>query len=164
MSTRSERAEKNPFDPALFEPEAVSAETRAFVDDLIEQSKARSGPLQGDAMPTQPQSARARTVATEGLGGGHVPLRILEPDAAPTGVYLHIHAGGLVMGSADAQDPMYERIIAATGQAVVSVEYRLAPEHPISQGVRERVVELPPDSLAAIWSKIAGSSIVAGTE
>ena len=130
MSTRSERTKKNPLDPALFRPDAVSAETRAFVDGLIEETRARSGPLQGDAMPVQPQSARARTISVPGIDGVQARLRILAPDSTPTGIYLHIHAGGLVMGSAGAQDPMYERIIASTGQAVVSVDYRLAPEHP----------------------------------
>lgn len=130
MSTRSERAKRNPLDPALFRPEAISAETHAFVDDLIEQTKARSGPLPRDAMPVQPQSAKARNASIEGIDGEDVTLRLFTPDSTPTGVYLHIHAGGLVMGSADAQDPMYERIAASTGQAVVSVDYRLAPEHP----------------------------------
>ncbi len=54
--------------------------------------------------------------------------------ANPRGVYLHIHGGGWVLGGADMQDPMLERIADNTGQAVVSVEYRLAPEHPYPAG------------------------------
>ena len=41
-----------------------------------------------------------------------------------------LHGGGLVMGSADQNDAMLERIADATGLACVSVEYRLAPQHP----------------------------------
>jgi acetyl esterase len=39
-----------------------------------------------------------------------------------------------VLGGADMQDPMLERIADNTGQAVVGVEYRLAPEHPYPAG------------------------------
>jgi acetyl esterase len=39
-----------------------------------------------------------------------------------------------VLGGADMQDPMLERIADNTGQAVVAVEYRLAPEHPYPAG------------------------------
>jgi acetyl esterase/lipase len=41
-----------------------------------------------------------------------------------------MHGGGLIMGSADMDDPMLQRIAEATGLACVSVEYRLAPAHP----------------------------------
>jgi acetyl esterase len=124
------------LDPALFKPEALSSETRAFIDTVIEQTKARTTSLtdNGGAMPKEPQSECARTISVPGIGGEQVELRILAPDSAPTGVYLHIHGGGLVVGSADAQDQTYERIIKNTGQAVVSVEYRLAPAHPYPAG------------------------------
>jgi acetyl esterase/lipase len=62
-------------------------------------------------------------------GGGQVELRIIAPDN-PRGAYLAIHGGGLIMGSADQDDAMLERIADNTGLAAVSVEYRLAPAHP----------------------------------
>jgi acetyl esterase/lipase len=59
-------------------------------------------------------------------------------------VYLHIHGGGWVLGAADQQDPLLEQIVTDTGLAVVSVEYRLAPEHPYPAG--------PDDcETAALW-------------
>ena len=58
------------------------------------------------------------------------PLRIVEPEQ-PRGAYLHIHGGGWTIGSADGQDTAASWEIAqATGLTAVSVEYRLAPEHP----------------------------------
>ena len=78
-----------------------------------------------------------------GPDGNDIPLRIVAPDN-PRGVYFHIHGGGWVLGGADMQDPKLERIADNTGLAVVSVEYRLAPEHPYPAG---------PDDCehAAVW-------------
>jgi acetyl esterase/lipase len=46
------------------------------------------------------------------------------------GVYLHLHGGGFVYGSASLQDDRLERLAVACRAAVVSVDYRLAPEYP----------------------------------
>jgi acetyl esterase/lipase len=54
---------------------------------------------------------------------------VIAPDN-PVGAYLHLHMGGLVFGSADGQDARLAQIADRTGLACVSVEYRLAPEHP----------------------------------
>jgi acetyl esterase len=50
-------------------------------------------------------------------------------------VFAHVHGGGFVTGSATAQDAALERIVAATGMTAVSIEYRLAPEHPYPAGL-----------------------------
>jgi acetyl esterase len=66
--------------------------------------------------------------------GGEIPLRILEPEGEPRGAYLHLHGGGWVLGAADLQDPALRSLSDATGFTVVSVDYRLAPEHPYPAG------------------------------
>lgn len=48
----------------------------------------------------------------------------------PTGVVLEIHTGGFFMGSAAGSDLRNRRLADALGVAVVSVDYRLAPEWP----------------------------------
>lgn len=64
-------------------------------------------------------------------GGRTVPLRIHLPHGAPpAGVLLEIHGGGFYMGSAAASDVANRRLADTLGVAVVSVDYRLAPEHP----------------------------------
>ena len=70
-------------------------------------------------------SGRARTMTITGKDGNQLSLRVIAP-AQPRGVYLHLHGGGWVLGGADMQHPMLERIADNTGQAVVAVEYRLA--------------------------------------
>src|SRR5260370_23299955 len=79
-------------------------------------------------------SSGAWTLAILGKDGNQLPLRVIAAHAPPRGVYLHLHGGGWVLGGADMQDPMLERIADNTGQIVVGVEYRLAPEDPYPAG------------------------------
>jgi acetyl esterase/lipase len=73
-------------------------------------------------------SELATTVPVPGRAG-EIRVRVIEA-AEPRGAYLHIHGGGWTLGSADGQDALLEQIADETGLTVVSVEYRLAPEHP----------------------------------
>ena len=146
----------NPFDPALFRPDAISAETAKLNEQLVGlltplpewwvvgAEVTRDARRRGDGpFPVAVKSPRARTITITGKDGNEIPLRVIAP-ANPGGVYLHIHGGGWVLGASDLQDPMLERIADNTGQAVVSVEYRLAPEHPYPAG--------PDDcEAAAVW-------------
>jgi len=146
----------NPFDPSLFHPSATSAETAKLNQDLINlmtglpewwvvgAEATREARRRGDGpFPVAAKSQRARTIMISGNDGHQIALRIIAPDH-PRGVYLHIHGGGWVLGAADLQDPMLESLADNTGQAVVSVEYRLAPEHPYPAG--------PDDcEAAAVW-------------
>ncbi len=129
------------IDPALFDPSAISDEIRAQNADIVaklsnlgalwtmppevvrENRRKGIGPF-----PLMPQSPRAKTIEIDGPGGP-IPLRIIAPDN-PRGVYFHIHGGGWTWGTADEQDPWLDRLADRCGLAVVSVEYRLAPEHP----------------------------------
>lgn len=147
---------KTPFDPALFRADAISAETAGINTALVKMltggpewwdagpAAARKDRAEGKgAFPAPVLSPDARTIEITGAGGVKVPLRIIAPKN-PTGVYLHCHGGGWVLGAANQQDPMLERIIKHTGMACVSVEYRLAPEHPYPAG--------PDDcEAAAVW-------------
>jgi acetyl esterase len=67
-----------------------------------------------------------------GRAGG-VPLRVFTPPVV-RGVYLHIHGGGWTLGTAGGQDILLWRLARAAEVAVVSVGYRLAPEHPYPAG------------------------------
>lgn len=55
----------------------------------------------------------------------------------PSGALLWIHGGGLVMGAPAAGDGMCSRFAAELDVVVVSVDYRLAPEHPFPAGLHD---------------------------
>jgi acetyl esterase/lipase len=64
-------------------------------------------------------------------GGRRVPVRVTHPQGgSPRGVYLEIHGGGFYMGWAARSDFRNRQLADAAGIAVVSVDYRLAPENP----------------------------------
>jgi acetyl esterase/lipase len=69
-------------------------------------------------------------------GQGSVRARVFVAER-PRAVYLHIHGGGWVLGAIDQQDPRLEALSQACGVTVVSIDYRLAPEHPFPAGLED---------------------------
>ena len=61
---------------------------------------------------------------------GTVTVRAFIPEDQINGVYLHIHGGGWGLGRAHHRDDDLEEIMSDCNAAVISVDYRLAPEHP----------------------------------
>lgn len=64
-----------------------------------------------------------------GAPGGPGRVRVSDPQEAARGTYLHFHGGGWTLGSPEYYDEHNQRIAAKTGCRVISVQYRLAPEH-----------------------------------
>ena len=61
---------------------------------------------------------------------GHcVPARLYAPSAEKLPVLLYFHGGGFTIGSIDTHDGLCRQLSHLAGCAVVSVDYRLAPEH-----------------------------------
>ncbi len=133
------------LDPALFDPASIPADTQqvnAAIAELTKDMpnwwdvgapKVRAARARGEGpFPAVEKSPRARTIEIAGPGGT-IALRTIAPERS-RGVYLHFHGGGWVLGACDQQDRLLERIADATGLTAVSVEYRLAPEHPFPAG------------------------------
>jgi acetyl esterase len=136
-----------PFDSALFDDAAIDPEIASLNAQIIEAfsgqpewwivgaQASREARRRGEGLfPAPVFSDRARTITIAGKDGNEIALRVNPPLQPPRGIYLHLHGGGWVLGGADMQDPMLERIADNTGQTVVAVEYRLAPEHPYPAG------------------------------
>jgi acetyl esterase len=95
---------------------------------LLEGFAAVGGP------PTHVASVEDRTFAGP---SGEVPVRIYRPTDAtgPQPVVVWFHGGGWVIGSIDGGDLTCRNLAAHAGVVVVSVGYRLAPEHPYPGGL-----------------------------
>lgn len=73
-------------------------------------------------------------------GDPDVPVRIYrpkEPRTPPVPGILQIHGGGFVIGSIEAEHAGGALMAIDTGAVVVSVDYRLAPEHPYPAGLHD---------------------------
>ncbi len=73
--------------------------------------------------------------------GGEVPVRIYRP-AAPGGVLVYYHGGGWVIGDLDTHDHLCRELCVGSSCTVVSVGYRLAPEHPFPAAVEDAMAAL----------------------
>jgi acetyl esterase len=86
------------------------------------------------AVPFSPRRALAVTSEERTLTGPDGPLaaRLYVPDEAPARgpLLVYFHGGGWVQGSIKSHDPACRLLAHLSGVRVLSVEYRLAPEHP----------------------------------
>ncbi len=82
--------------------------------------------------PTPPEIGAVKNVTAEGPHGP-IPLRVYRPagvaDATPLPAYVYFHGGGWVIGDLNTHDVICRQLTAASGTSVVSVDYRMAPEH-----------------------------------
>jgi acetyl esterase len=81
---------------------------------------------------TGPESV---TLTVRNIDGPHgdIELRVYAPQGDAGGArggVLFVHGGGWTIGSAAAYDPIAKILAAGADAVVVSVDYRLAPEHP----------------------------------
>jgi len=64
-----------------------------------------------------------------------VPVRVYRPGDRPTGTVAYFHGGGYCIGSVGLMDHVARELAHHSGATVVSVGYRLAPEHPFPAGL-----------------------------
>ena len=103
---------------------------------------------------TQPDAPAVGSVQALTTSGG-VPLRLYKPLSAVAGplpVLVYFHGGGWTMGDLDTHDVLCRQLCLGAGIAVVSVDYRMGPEHRFPAAVD--------DSIAATnWVRAQASSM-----
>jgi acetyl esterase len=113
-----------------------------WVADWMEANPERANPLE-ELDPEILELARGdydmgSTVAIDEITDesvGDVPVRIYRNEGQPTGVVVYFHGGGFVLGSIGIMDNVARNLCHASGAVVISVGYRLAPEHPYPEGL-----------------------------
>ena len=77
-----------------------------------------------------------------------LPVRVVRPSGAlPGRAMVYLHGGGWTAGSYRTHDHMVRRLAVESAMVVVSVDYRLAPEHPAPAAVHDTLAVL--DALAS---------------
>ncbi|WP_424138777.1 alpha/beta hydrolase [Roseomonas chloroacetimidivorans] len=128
---------------------------------LLDQIRAAGSPTYESLPPAEARlahAARGRALQSEpdpmaGIremeardGEFRVPVRLYRPAAAAPGALmpclLFLHGGGWVLGSLETHDWVCRRLARESGGCVLSVDYRLAPEHPFPAAVDDALAAL----------------------
>jgi acetyl esterase len=126
----------------------LDPQARALIDLMVEkgvppthtltpaQARAFYRDRRGFTQPEPPAMAEVRA-----LRAGGVPLRLFRPvmtdQALP--VLLYLHGGGWTIGDLDTHDVLCRQLAREAGCAVVSVDYRMGPEHRFPAAVEDCV-------------------------
>jgi acetyl esterase len=100
------------------------------VDQLRALMEAVSSQRAADA----PRVENVRDLSIPGPAG-QIPARLYRPAGAAHGVLVWFHGGGWVIGSIEGSDGTCRYLADAAGVAILSVGYRLGPEHPFPAAV-----------------------------
>lgn len=94
-------------------------------------AEARQASTALTAMQGDPEAvAKVDTLNLPGLSGS-IPVRVYTPAGkGPFPILVHFHGGGWVLGDLESCDALCRTLCNAAECIVVSVDYRLAPEHP----------------------------------
>jgi acetyl esterase len=92
--------------------------------------------------PAPPQVALVQNFQIDGPHGS-IPVRLYRPvgfDAAlQMAALVYFHGGGWVIGDLDTHDTLCRELANGAGCVVISVDYRLAPEHPFPAGLNDAI-------------------------
>lgn len=106
-------------------------------------------------MPPLPVALASVTDRTIPGPAGDIPVRIYTPEGSgPFPVTVYFHGGGFVVGDLDTQDMIARGFAAGAESIVISVHYRLAPEH--------KFPAAPEDCWAAVQWAAANAAAIGG--
>lgn len=103
----------------------------------VEQARARYRHIAKilEAIGPAPGSIEDQEIATD---NGAVPIRVYQPDVdGPRPCIVFFHGGGYTIGDLETHDGLCRRFCLEVGATVVSVDYRLSPEHPFPAGIQD---------------------------
>jgi acetyl esterase len=148
-------------------PDANAPYVRPDVQNLLAMLAAQPGPplsaispaegramMQGMTQMLERPRGEITSADVSIPGTPAIPARIYRANAdpAPAPVLVYYHGGGWVIGDLDTHDPLCAEIARTLGMTVVSVDYRLAPEHAFPAATQDciaatRWVAASPDAI-----------------
>jgi acetyl esterase len=134
--------------------------------------RSRRGPITGPPVGSIETRSIPGYESRLGDTSPDVPVRIYRPSGAgPFPVVVQLHGGGFVLGDLDGAEPFCRHLVAASDCVVVSVDYRLAPEHPFPAALENAIAAtawaasqpevLDGDGQLAVLGDSAGGSLAA---
>ena len=167
------------IDPEVREPldQLLQAIPGGFnsIPDIVQRRAAVAELLAALEIPPNPNVTSEDRTVPGPEGEPDIKVRIYRPaeeTGTLPGIYF-IHGGGMILGDIDEEDPVATMICEHVDAVVVSVEYRLAPEHPYPAPVEDcyaglvwmarRAEELrfDPDRLAVYGGSAGGGLTIA---
>ena len=140
---------------------ALDPQAKALLDSMppmpdfstLDLALIRAGMSAGVLSTEEPEAVAVVENRTIPGTAGEIPVRVYTPQGrAPFPGLVYFHGGGFVLCNLDTHDPVCRSLANAAGCVVVSVDYRLAPEHPYPAG--------PEDCYAATqWVAKNGSEL-----
>ncbi len=131
------------IDPEVREPldQLLQAIPGGFnsIPDIVQRRAALTQLLAAMEIPPNPNVTSEDRTVPGSEGAPDLKVRIYRPmDATGTlpGIYF-IHGGGMILGDIDGEDAVATMLCEHVDAVVVSVEYRLAPEHPYPAPVED---------------------------
>ncbi|MEY3012736.1 MAG: hypothetical protein RIT45_1471 [Pseudomonadota bacterium] len=121
---RNDRGE--PFDDDAHVLATLSEWIQPPLND-IDVRRSRDGMRRGTALVSRPIPADVQV--SERVHAGR-PARLYRPAATTDRLLVYYHGGGWVLGDLDTHDGLCARLAAELPAQVLSIDYRLAPEHP----------------------------------
>jgi acetyl esterase len=111
---------------------AAAARIPAFSAGTPEQARAVLEQVR-TSRPPRPVAALAEVRDLEIPGAPPVPARLYTPHDRRPGTMVYLHGGGWVVGDLETSHPLAAALSAGSRRRVVSLDYRLAPEHKYPQ-------------------------------
>ena len=121
----------------------MSGDQRLALDEMLRKAPQPFGPVPverlregfAEFMGAFPVPAGVRRAPAE---LGDRPALLVEPEGdAQPGTILYFHGGGNVFGSPETSLSLTGNLVARTGFRALSLDYRLAPEHPFPAGAED---------------------------
>ena len=111
-------------------PEARAALDQAATEQPVHAPDHDIAATRREAREVAAGQAREDVASVADVDADGVPCRAYHPADAAAGVVVHLHGGGFVLNDVEVHDGAARRLANRVGRAVLSVDYRLAPEHP----------------------------------